>query len=1429
MKWKRLFVLVLITLILILAIFFYKYNSPLVNIEEDLITYFEKKSNLDIEYEEINYWPLNRLTLKGLKLSKDDTLLISIPEIKIYYDIKEIIVAPQKWLAGLKYISAKEPGVFITDIDALRDKQYNFFSKLSSEIEIEVSNGRIVVEDEKNKILVNDIQAFLQGDKLKIEAGANLEEISFSGFNSSDLKIKKMGMTINIKEKLWQGTLMTGSFSLPALVELIELSPEIKNMISEGSGQALVHFKGFKSKLRDYEAKITVNDGVLGFTQPDFLKSGEINNINGEIYFNSGEKDIKLNDFNFTYRNNNFNFGGIISALPGKIPQIKAQIRADNLELSHCGLALPEFNQLEPAGKARLNLLVDGDINSPEIDIDFYLPEGKIGGELITYLRTHIRYSHKLFYIDSLDLELTRGSFLKLSGLYDIDSELYSFSGQGNNIDTEVIKKYLPSTLPVDNINGKLNFDLIFNGQGLNFANMNARGEVRLVANNVYNQLRSKIWLADRVIMFTGGLFAFPESDINFSGELNLANNDINFKFAGKDINTDLLNSLVDTDIPFSGNKIDFMGSVVNNINSPEFNINLSLARGEINELKFENLRAQAVYKNKKIYIDDLRFNSYSAEIKGSAVVDMGVNIPELEANLHVSNMDCREVVNIFSSPLPLRGTIDKAELTIRGSLDNPLIQGTTSSKQLFVNIDDKEFPFHDTSISFNWRKESSLVIDKLQAKQNDAELLLNGSITGNYLDFDFKIGNFVFSSLELEEDINARLDLEGKITGNKNSPVITGNIIAEDILLYEKKLHSLQGKFSYNQEKLAFKKVKLDIGPGEYILNGIVENIFADDINTEMKIKIREGKLAQIMTLFDYDFPLQQEFLINGNAEISGSLQELKAGISMEARAVEDSAGYINLEGEIGKRLDLEVMGENVIIADIYEIYPELDLVFETGVSFKGKIRGSLDELSLNLQTETGSVKLNKEIIDKITGYVSLKEGEILNLQQVIAKDGSELEITGELNLNDKSKFDLDINLKEFPLHVVTGILLPAQKREIKGYLQGMLNIGADKGDLTTAGRIFLTGEDIDLGLEEKIDFVRGEMVFRGKEIVLKDFKGQYASQPINIEGKLFPFEEENIWDINLSGRNLSYDMGSLEGSFDPEISIQGSLLSPRIKGELLVYDLIIDLPFEFRNNNQEGLFQPELDVVMKAGEDIYIRNQYLDILVQEGSLRLTNEGNNYFLEGRVDSRQGSFDYYNNKFILENGYADFRRFNDNVPEISATAYTYVKGVKIYINIKGLADNMLMTFYSEPELPREEIIDLLVSKGGLGELTSEGKTSIPNFIKKELARFFRESFQLEFIQDLEDTFKKIFELDRMEIDTYELGFSENISIYLGKRIGEKSYLQYVKTFNLDDMVKDSEGESELSFSYYLNDKTHLEGSWLGEDEFRLSIETEIKF
>lgn len=151
---------------------------------------------------------------------------------------------------------------------------------------------------------------------------------------------------------------------------------------------------------------------------------------------------------------------------------------------------------------------------------------------------------------------------------------------------------------------------------------------------------------------------------------------------------------------------------------------------------------------------------------------------------------------------------------------------------------------------------------------------------------------------------------------------------------------------------------------------------------------------------------------------------------------------------------------------------------------------------------------------------------------------------------------------------------------------------------------------------------------------------------------------------------------------------------------------------------------------------------------------------------------------------------------------------------------------MIATFTSAPPLSEEEILTILTSKGGLGEFVSG---NLGDVVYREFFRWLHNQIQLDFITDVQESLRKVFELDRFELDTYNWLWANQLSLYLGKRLNDRLYLEYVNIIGNEERLPYGDYGKELKLQYFLDENMILEGSWQGEGEYSFSLETKYEF
>ena len=376
------------------------------------------------------------------------------------------------------------------------------------------------------------------------------------------------------------------------------------------------------------------------------------------------------------------------------------------------------------------------------------------------------------------------------------------------------------------------------------------------------------------------------------------------------------------------------------------------------------------------------------------------------------------------------------------------------------------------------------------------------------------------------------------------------------------------------------------------------------------------------------------------------------------------------------------------------------------------------------------------------------------------------------------------------------------------------------------------IAGSKLNVGIWAPVENYSGTISLDNNQAVINNFKGDFVDGKFQLGGAFNLFDLDNFWDLSLSAKELYFDYGSLEGSFDPELKFKGPLASPLLSGEIELYNFQVGIPFKWPaasgGEAADDAFIPRIDLELIPTNNVRVKNSNMNVLVENGDLSLNfnhRRQNQLMMDGRLRSSEGRFNYYSSRFSLNSAEVRFTPVDEgDIPTLQVNATTYASGNEINVNLSGPANDMRINFSSSPQMTEEEILNLLSSQGALGSAVVGGEDlSIQQIILQELVRLTNGFLQEDLISDIESDFQDEFSLDRMEIDAFNYGLEREFAVYLGENLNNRLYLEYAAFFT------DEGREDEISFQYKLTNTTKLKGTYFGEDEYQISIETEIEF
>lgn len=205
--------------------------------------------------------------------------------------------------------------------------------------------------------------------------------------------------------------------------------------------------------------------------------------------------------------------------------------------------------------------------------------------------------------------------------------------------------------------------------------------------------------------------------------------------------------------------------------------------------------------------------------------------------------------------------------------------------------------------------------------------------------------------------------------------------------------------------------------------------------------------------------------------------------------------------------------------------------------------------------------------------------------------------------------------------------------------------------------------------------------------------------------------------------------------------------------------------------------------DLGLRVGKDVRIAQGPVDIGAA-GAVRLGGTLAHPTLDGAFDSTDGTLAFYRS-FTLQSGRVAFSSDDGIIPTVDATATTHVPdpSTEVLLHVSGPATALNLTFASEPNHSREQIVGLLVNAQALGAVSGVPQTagsgaSGPSPIAGVTQGYINQQFTRTFLEPLEGSLGTALGLQDLQIS---YGFGGELSAVARRVIGKKLAIQYGQT------------------------------------------------
>jgi hypothetical protein len=493
MNWKVLIPLMII--ILTIGFFHFYQGSVIYNVEKEIISHLESGFSVEIDYSKIDIWPLNKMVVKDLQIKNRGQMLLSSSKAIIYYDIEQIVrklqdLGPDKWMQAINHINIEEP---VLDLALARDvfpKRENDSVGLP-QLRVELSQGKIIYKKGNNNFIIDNNMSTIEvneaGFKLKSNSNLQISNLTLSNYNFEEynfqhFSLEDIDLQMTYSSNNWQVNLGTKYFALEEINDLAKfyqdklLSDQFAFDKLKGKGRLVFEVKGRGREIAQYAGEFFLKKSQALFNYNDYVKRDMLSEVSGSLIFNSEDDRIDFNKFNFKMAGSLFSLNGYLQY--GNNRELHLNLNSDKFSL---GEMIPawdrsdKINGLNIVGRGNLGFSIRGSLKDPEVSLDFYLPQGNVGNQLVSHFKTHLRYKDSIVYIDFLNLYLNQDNQLRVKGIFDPKQKEYNFKVMGDNVALKMINKslnkigYNLSRLPRAvgyEFEGDLDFDFIVSGDG---------------------------------------------------------------------------------------------------------------------------------------------------------------------------------------------------------------------------------------------------------------------------------------------------------------------------------------------------------------------------------------------------------------------------------------------------------------------------------------------------------------------------------------------------------------------------------------------------------------------------------------------------------------------------------------------------------------------------------------------------------------------------------------------------------------------------------------------------------------------------------------------------------------------------------------------------------------------------------------------------
>jgi autotransporter translocation and assembly factor TamB len=468
---------------------------------------------------------------------------------------------------------------------------------------------------------------------------------------------------------------------------------------------------------------------------------------------------------------------------------------------------------------------------------------------------------------------------------------------------------------------------------------------------------------------------------------------------------------------------------------------------------------------------------------------------------------------------------------------------------------------------------------------------------------------------------------------------------------------------------------------------------------------------------------------------------ERMKGALSLKDEGVELIRGHTSLPFKLGDPETFEesffeepVSGDlrvlNISFERMQFFFDELEDTETSGIlSFWGTLGGTAGNPEFDADVTLKNAVLSGVAIDSITAGANYRhvdeqlslDASVMSLKQQAAQISARFPFfidmkTFQVNLPEQQDhIAVDMETDEFNLRALNDFMDPLLLREVRGSLDGSVQVKGTMNDLKTDGYLELKGGKFRLvpaGIT--VDNINSTINFTPNQVRLSKFSAQSGGGDIQAKGtiglqKLIPGDidievnAQNFRAANTSEYNavINLDARTQGTVTNPDVSGSLDFVSGFIKldnfGEKSVESVQLDSDNE-RTSSVSVYDSLALDMDVGFNRRFFIRNErYLEMELElDGTLDLIKKsGSDLELFGDMRAPNGYARPFGKRFNLEEGVVTFSGNPENPQLQIRTKYKppqTQEDIVIWYIVEGTVEDPQFRYESQPPMELENII-----------------------------------------------------------------------------------------------------------------------------------------